>query len=199
MFTWSGLGLDNHWTNPDNWTGPVAHVAPTGDGTEDLVFPPGAKQLRNLNDLPVTVTPAVPPPLIPQYTTSPLFHSITFTGENYNISGNAIALSGEIDATNKTGTNTLAVNITFPLDLQNPDPTKPTITFAVDHPQATLILGGIIDGGKIGTLGEPVKDGMGKLVFTGPDGATMDHWYRGQTEVFKGTLNIQKARALGCD
>jgi autotransporter-associated beta strand protein len=78
--TWDGGGADNHWSTAANWVG---DVAPTpGD---DLVFPAGAAQLQNVND------------------TVGAFASLSITGAAYNLSGNAVTVTGGINADIPTG------------------------------------------------------------------------------------------------
>lgn len=77
--TWTGGGGDNHWSTAANWSGGVA-PAP-GD---DLVFPAGAAQLTNVNDL----------------TADFAINSITFSGgaSGYSVTGNQIDLAGGLTA-----------------------------------------------------------------------------------------------------
>ncbi len=88
--TWTGAGGDANWSTAANWGG-TAPVA--GD---DLVFPNGAAQLTNTNDLSAGTS----------------FNSISFTGPvgGYAISGNSIALVAGLTADNNT-TNTLSLPI----------------------------------------------------------------------------------------
>src|SRR5690349_2644318 len=62
---WSGLGVDANWSTAANWAG---GVAPTSD--DNLVFPAGASQLSNFNDL----------------ANNTRFRSITISDPGYNIS-----------------------------------------------------------------------------------------------------------------
>jgi autotransporter-associated beta strand protein len=87
--TWDGGGADNHWSTPANWVGDVA-PAP-GD---DLVFPAGAAQLQNVND------------------TVGAFASLSTTGAGYNLSGNAVTVTGGINAdTPMGGSSTIALSL----------------------------------------------------------------------------------------
>jgi hypothetical protein len=70
--TWTGLSTEsNLWSDHDNWDGatPIAN--------DDLVFPAGAGNLTNVNDLPSSMR---------------LFTSITVNGD-YDLSGEAITIS----------------------------------------------------------------------------------------------------------
>jgi hypothetical protein len=81
--TWTGA-VSNLWSDPGNWLGGVP-----GPG-DPLVFPAGAANLTNTNDLaPGTV-----------------FKLILFSGSNYQISGNPFGLSEGISST--TAPNTIA-------------------------------------------------------------------------------------------
>jgi hypothetical protein len=80
--TWTGLGGDANWSTGANWLGGTAPV-----GGEDLVFPDAVLQKTNSDDLPAGT----------------VFNSISFTGpaSGYSISGNGIALSSGLNASNK--------------------------------------------------------------------------------------------------
>src|SRR5437762_2195246 len=80
--TWSGAGPNNFWTNAANWGG-TAPVA--GD---ELVFPAGAARLSHSNNFPATT----------------MFNSLTFSGSNYVIAGNAITNSAGITNNAPSGT-----------------------------------------------------------------------------------------------
>jgi autotransporter-associated beta strand protein len=87
---WTGLGGDNHWSNPANWTG----AAPVAGSILD--FGPGALQKTTVND----------------FAAGMLFGSILFEDSGYTLGGNAIRLSGGIKATNPVnGSDTVALNV----------------------------------------------------------------------------------------
>src|SRR5579859_2622017 len=69
--TWTGAS-SNLWSDGKNWTG----GAPTADTSADLVFPPGASNLTNTNDI-----------------TNLIFASITYTGSGYTTTGNRVSIS----------------------------------------------------------------------------------------------------------
>src|SRR5947209_13687027 len=73
--TWNGQGGSPNWSVGANWVG---GVAPTGNGTEDLVFPASAAQFNTLNNLPTSPVPT--------------FNSITISGDNYTVGGNPLTL-----------------------------------------------------------------------------------------------------------
>jgi hypothetical protein len=140
---WSGLGADANWTTPGNWERGVAPVA-----GEDLVFPAGASQLTNTNNLMAGTT----------------FHSITISGSGYTLNGNAVTIadSQTITASYPTGTSTINLSVTsnFP-------------TINVTNMGATLVFGGNFTGSSSFN-----KNGPGTAVLLGtttaPDGWTIN-------------------------
>jgi autotransporter-associated beta strand protein len=87
--TWTGLGGDNNWSTAANWD---TNVAPTGG--EDLIFPTGAAQLSNNNDL-----------------TGMSFHSIEVDSGGYDINGNAVTLTNGIFANFASDTSEVHLNV----------------------------------------------------------------------------------------
>ena len=71
---WTGAGSDGNWSTAANWDSGVPQAG------WDLVFPGGAGQTGNINDLNANTT----------------FHSITIGGAGYDLSGNDIDLSNGI-------------------------------------------------------------------------------------------------------
>src|SRR5262249_26399716 len=133
-----GTSVNNKWLTATNWVGDAA-PAP-GD---DLVFAPGAANLTNINDFAIGTG----------------FHSITFSGTNYNVlSSNAIVLgAGGMKATNTSGVNTFGPNIEASFTT-----TAPTRSFEVTNAGAELRLTG-----NIGQNAQLLKDGAGKLTLSG--------------------------------
>ena len=88
--TWTGLGADTNWMTAGNWD-----VLPAAG--DDLVFPTGvpAPSLTNNNNFPAATS----------------FHSITFTGGNYTIGGNAIQLVA--GTSNQAGINQINFGVTL--------------------------------------------------------------------------------------
>ena len=130
--TWTGT-TNGLWSNPSNWGG----TAPvTGD---DLVFPSGASNLSNTNDL----------------TENTIFNSITFTGSGYTLSGNRIilgqGLAGITDSV-ASGGNTIALDIRV-------DATRDIV---VSNTAESLTISGRISG-----TGGLNKEGTGTLVLSG--------------------------------
>lgn len=130
--TWTGT-TSGLWSVSSNWGGAVPV---TGD---DLVFPSGASNLSNTNDL----------------TENTIFNSITFTGSNYILSGNPIilgaGLAGITDSV-ASGGNTIALDMRF-------DATRDVV---VANAAETLTISGRIAG-----VGGVNKEGTGKLVLAG--------------------------------
>ena len=154
--TWTGAGNGN-WSSAANWdNGTQAPVA--GD---DLVFPSSAVAFASNNDF-ASDTP---------------FHSLTFTGSGYTLTGAQVQLDVGGVTDNATGDN----NINLDFDL----PALRTFGVAAG---GQMFLGGTISGGPFGGL---IKAGAGKLVVTGANS------YAGGTTVSQGTLNIRQGSALG--
>ncbi len=109
--TWTGA-VDNLWATPGNWTTP-----PTAGS--DLVFPANAANLNNTNNTSITT-----------------FGSLTIQSNGYNITGNGIGVTGVIEATQRAGSSTLALPLTFFTDT----------TVEVDQGSATLVISGDVNG-----------------------------------------------------
>ncbi|MEI6400271.1 MAG: autotransporter-associated beta strand repeat-containing protein [bacterium] len=130
--TWTGT-TSGAWSVASNWGG----TAPvTGD---DLVFPSGASNLSNTNDL----------------TENTIFNSITFSGSGYTLSGNPIilgaGLAGITDSA-ASGGNTIALDVRL-------DVTRDII---VTNTAESLTISGRIAG-----VGGINKEGTGKLILSG--------------------------------
>lgn len=146
-FTWDGGGGDPFWSTGANWAGDVAPGA--GD---DLVFPAGAAQLTNNNDLGVT------------------FNSIEIQASAYLLQGAAINVSNGITATHLGGTSRIhsQVNTSTPQTFSAP---MATLRFSTGiNNSAVLTFDGgdffLIDGVISGT-GSVVKNGTGVLLLDG--------------------------------
>jgi autotransporter-associated beta strand protein len=132
--TWTGKGPDNKWSDPQNWFALVAPVA--GD---NVVFGPGASQLTSNNDLAAGTA----------------FGSITLSSAGYVISGNAVALSGGIDASIATGANAFNLSVTL---------ANAAETFKIGGSSTTVTFGGAIN---TNTFTLAVAGGTGTGVFSG--------------------------------
>ncbi len=130
--TWTGT-TSGSWSVASNWGGTVPV---TGD---DLVFPSGASNLSNTNDL----------------TENTIINSITLTGSGYTLSGNAIilgpGLAGITDSV-ASGGNTIALDIRV-------DATRDIV---VTNTAENLTISGRISG-----VGGMNKEGTGTLVLSG--------------------------------
>ncbi len=159
--TWTGA-VDANWSNGGNWSGGAAPNA--GD---NLIFPNGASNLSNTNDLPQNT----------------IFNSITFSGSGYTLAGNDIVLgpglAGITDSVSSGG-NTISLNIridTTVIAYRN---------IFVTNSGETLTISGMI-GGAAGFN----KEGPGKLILSGAN------TYSGVTNVNVGVLNVQHSTGLG--
>lgn len=132
VFTWDGGGTDNLWTTPANWAG---DVAPTGGGSDDLVFT-GTAKTANVNSFPIGAT----------------FNSIAFNASggagNFTIDGNAIVLNGGVDVDSAAGNQ----NINLPMVV------NVATTFNVGG-------GSLAFGGAMAGSGSITKTGSGALFF----------------------------------
>lgn len=90
-YTWTGLGGNSNWSTPSNWD---TNQAPTGG--EDLVFPSGAAQLANINDI-----------------TGLSVNSIEIDGAGYGISGNPVTVTYGFLSTFGSGASQFAIDTTL--------------------------------------------------------------------------------------
>ena len=88
-YSWTG-SASALWSNPSNWN-PIG-VPASGDW---IIFPPGASNLSNTNDLPVGTALA----------------NVAFSGSGYTVGGNGIVLTGAL-----TGSG---VTLNLPIDVQS--------------------------------------------------------------------------------
>jgi hypothetical protein len=147
--TWSGAS-SSVWSDNGNWSD-----MPPAAGN-DLVFPATAANLTNVNDL----------------SAGTQFASLTLAGSGYSISGDAIGISNNIEASQPSGLDT----VNLPLTLTNPG------SVTVDQSGATLALGGAITG-----TGGLTKGGNGILDLNAASGSNV---YSGTTTVNGGTLFV---------
>jgi fibronectin-binding autotransporter adhesin len=175
--TWDGSSNGN-WGTAANWTGGVAPV----DG-DDLVFPSGAANLINTNNL------------------SGLdLRTITFTGNGYTINGNAITITNGISGQQATGANTINPGITLgasqTFDCINAGASQQfngTVALGLSFNltisgAGNLGFAGVISGGG----GSVSKSGAGTVTFSGASANT----YTGITYVYGGVLQLSKAVPL---
>ena len=86
-WTWTGNGTTNNWSDAANWD---AGVPPPGSS---LIFPVNANRKQNVNDLAPNTA----------------LLSIDFAGSGYDISGNAIALTGLLSNHSGSGSNRVSL------------------------------------------------------------------------------------------
>ncbi len=174
--TWDGGGANNNWSTANNWNPNGAPAA----GSQ-LLFPPGALRLTNVNDFADLTN----------------FQSLQLSSANYNISGNDIRLSNGILSSQASGTNILAFGIELTqsqsFTVQN-NGTFLTLNGDTDIKTFDLSIGGLgntILGGRVLGSGELVKNGPGFLRLQG------DNLYSGGTTVNGGTLDVKNAVGSG--
>src|SRR5258705_11405919 len=86
--TWTGAHPPTTLASAGNWVGNVAPVA--GD---DLFFPDDAKRKSIRNNFPNQTS----------------FNSLNFSGSNYSLRKNSLALSGGINTSNASGSNQISL------------------------------------------------------------------------------------------
>ncbi|HLJ94968.1 MAG TPA: Ig-like domain repeat protein [Gemmataceae bacterium] len=138
--TWTGA-TSNLWSAGTNWSG----GSPAGDPTAVLIFPGGAANLTNSNDLTgLSVT------------------SITFSGNsNYSVGGNALTLNSggiTLDSTVTSATDTITFDLTLGLSQ----------AWTVTTANTALAVSGMISSGAGAGL---TKTGAGILALGGTNGA----------------------------
>lgn len=112
--TWSGA-VSDLWSNPGNWS---SDTLPTTGS--DLIFPSGAANLSNTDDL----------------TSVTSYGSLALSGSGYAIGGTTAITFTSIDSSQSSSSNT----ISLPIDLASP------ATVAVGTSGAALVLNGVISG-----------------------------------------------------
>jgi autotransporter-associated beta strand protein len=170
--TWTGGGTTTHWSDPNNWSGGVAP-----NPGDSLVFGPSASSFTSTND----------------FAAGTAFGAITLSGAGYTVSGNAIQLTGGIDASTATGSNSFGLGITLSASQAfnaGNSPTDLTVGGTVSLGGFTLTVGG--GSGELdltntvsGTGGLTVNN-AGTTVLEGPSDT-----YTGATTVQGGTLLLR--------
>lgn len=172
-FTWKGGGADANWSTVENW---VEGQAPGGGAAalDDLVFPTSSVTTTN-NDL-----------------NNAVFNSITFTGSNYTLTGNALTL-GDASA---LGSGNIIVQAspsaqiqTISLDLQLGG-AGGRQSFTVEGSHRLIINGALTGNANV----ELTKFGTGRLVLGGDNNA-----FAGPITVDTnaGVLEVTHENALG--
>lgn len=172
--TWTGAHPPTTLSSPGNWAGNVAPVE--GD---DLFFPAGIKRKSIRNNYPNLTS----------------FSSLNFSGSNYNLRKNSLALTGGINTSNATGTNT----ISLPLRLDAAQ------AFTSGNSGTTLTLNGqlnlngnlltvtgagnVVSNGVISNSGAITKNGTGTLTLSA------NNTYTGTTTLNAGTLLVNGSQS----
>jgi autotransporter-associated beta strand protein len=130
--TWSGLGANANWSTAGNWQDSSVPTAGS-----DIVFPAGAAQLANTDDLGANIA----------------FGALTIAGDGYSISASnsSTASFTSIHSSQTSNSNTVNIPISLP----------GALTVTVDNSATTLVLGGVVSG----TFGI-TKAGAGTLDLT---------------------------------
>lgn len=171
--TWDGSSGGN-WGTAANWTGNV--IPADGD---DLVFPSGAANLTNTNNI-----------------AGLDLRSVTFTGSGYTVRGNAITITNGVSGQQATGGNTVELAMTLgaaqTFDCINAGASQ-TFSGSIANAGFTLSFDGagnlFVGVGKTGTTiagtGGVTKNGTGMLRYDGNNNT-----YTGTTRVNRGTLEL---------
>ena len=176
--TWTGLGANNLWTTPENWTG---NFPP--ETLDRLVFPPTALQRTNVNN----------------YVPGTSFGSLDVRG-SYQLDGAAIGLQSGVFAVCEaqrwsmnvpvtllgSQTFSLSNNFNFAMVWESPIQLGAhTLTLEALGPNPMLVRGAI--------------SGAGQIRKTGPDiiALNSDNTYTGLTRVEEGALELRNRFSLG--
>jgi autotransporter-associated beta strand protein len=147
--TWTGGGSDTNWSTAANWGGATPQAG------DSLSFGDLGGSITSTNDM----------------TAGTSFASITIAGAGYTISGNSVALTGDVTTTYSSGLSTLG----FDVELGGGDVSVSS--------GGMLTMSGIISG----TAGLAISGG-GTLSLTGSSSNT----YSGSTSLSAGVLNLNK-------
>jgi autotransporter-associated beta strand protein len=177
--TWSGGDAnDVEWMSNDNWAG----LGGVGSD-DDLVFPAGAARTSNHNNFGANFS----------------FHSLTFTGNGYTVTGDQILLASGIVNNPGAGAGTafspnllLGASQTFSCSSSSltlngvVNPNTHTLTIDTTSSAASIVMNALING-----TGMINKTGPGKLTVNG-DGNGF-----GTTNLNDGTLQVGSGGTLG--
>ena len=154
--TWTGQGTDNKWSDASNWSRNGVAVAPVAG--DQLVFA-GTTQTATQDD----------------YTAGTTFQSIEFQNSGFSLSGNSVAVSGNITVdSGVAGSEQIALNVGL------------GGTVNVETSGDTLTLSGVVSGSNGLT-----KAGSGTLTLTG------QNTYTGGTTISDGVLQIGDGSTAG--
>jgi len=188
---WTGAStVTNRWSDPANW---AANALPRPN--DDLVFPAGAAQVDNFNDL----------------TAGTGFNSITLETGGYTLSGNAINLSAGLTTTEPTDAVAPIDTINLPITLAGTFSGAET-TFLSTYPGTTLVLTGaitasgsdlVVDGTGTTTITSQISGGNG---VTKNGAGTLNLWplvgsagnsFTGVSNLNAGITTVNNATSLG--
>ena len=172
--TWTGAHPPTTLSFSGNWAGNVAPLP--GD---DLFFPSGIRRKSIRNNYPNLTS----------------FNSLNFSGSNYNLRKNSLALTGGINTSNSTGTN----QISLPIQLNAAQ------TFTSGNSGTTLTLNSqvMLNGNMLtvagagNTTGVGVISGAAGITKNGPGTLTLtaNNSYTGSTTIIAGTLLVRGSQA----
>jgi len=173
--TWTGTSSGS-WSDPANWGGSAVSA------NDDLVFPAGALNQTNTNDIAAGTS----------------FHSIAITGGAYTLNGNAITL-GAGGLSVSTSGNTINIPITLGASQTwtasgtadftlagNANLNGVTLILSIAGSSSTI--SGVISG-----VGAIAKTGAGPITFSG------SNTYSGITAINQGYLIVSNPNSLGVE
>ena len=174
-----GSTTSNNWTDPINWE---TDTAPTGNGTEELVFGKAgaARKASSFND----------------FDPGKAFGQITFHDSGYTLSGQAATLNGGGVVADTAGTNTIALNVALGDSQTWSAVASGTLNFngslASNGKLLTTAGAGSLNlNNQITGAGGLTAAGTGVVTLTG------NNTYDGLTTVDAGTLIVRSASGLG--
>ncbi len=170
-YTWSGLGGNTSWSNPNNW---VNHVAPTTTTSADsLVFnntPAAALRTTNNNIATIDVG------------------SITISGTGYTLNGSQLTLGNTISGGGTLNLAALAATLGLNVKLGGSNANAKDYFSAGSGDTLTMTNAAHLAG-----AAELISNGVGTVVFTADNSTT----FNGPIDILAGVLSITNANALG--
>ncbi len=181
---WTGAdGGAGDWSDPNNWAADA--IPKPGD---NLIFPDGADQTTNFNDFTGAAS---------------AFGTIQISGSNYDLTGNALSLGGNIISTgNYNSVDLASVQLSANAGISSTGYTVFAVSSPIDlngynlsvnaaNSSSSTELDGIISDSSLGDTGGLMIGGSGTSILNNAN------TYAGLTTVNSGTLVVENAQGLG--